>query len=382
METALVTRRARNVGKHYIKVPLPVAEARSLARGFAILDRYPALLSEKGQQLAQKAEHFYSTAEQLPANEVQNFAQELIGQLPSKEKPHLELFLRPDLPLLEEAARKGLKLVKIEVVFGCENYCIFCLTDPPRKLSFMPYPMLLSIAETVQAVGGTASISFDRSDPLQYRDTAFGVNLADVVRSNGNIYLYCPSTHGWPERNKYTQAAAQGLSQQGKTFQSVSLHLLHEEFLSPEVPPETFDRYARRFIEAIKLLKPRSIDFRGLRDVPMGMKHLSLDYAVKYFFENIMPHLPAELQERYSEEGEWWRRGHRNITNIRERYGSILPRSIARNHPAGIHGGGFPGDMAMMGLSEMIVSVDGFYKLIIRENAQSNSHYEEGMLFG
>ena len=329
--------------------------------------------------MAQRAEHFFMTAEQLPPDEVQNRAQELMGQIPSKEDPHLEYFVRPDLQLLKEAAKRGIKVVRIEIVYGCENYCIFCYPNPPRQMRFMPYPMILSIAESVQEVGVMAAINFDRSEPLQYRDTVFGVNLADVVKSNDKLSLYFSSTHGWPEGEKYAQAAAERLSKQGKTFRSMSLHLFHEEFLTPEVPAETFDKYTRQFIRAIMLLRPKTIGLRGLWGVgaPRGLEHLSLDFAAKLFMESILPHLPAELQARYRETFGIERR---EIRSVREGYDRVFPGNMDRNSPAGIHDGMFSRESIFYGYSEMIVNVDGHYKLGIR--GAGDSRIEKGMLFG
>lgn len=381
METSIITRNYKTERRTCIRVPLPTAEAQRLIQGYNVLDRYPILFNEKGQQLVQRAEQFFATAEQLSEETAQNYAQELLDQFPVKDKPHLELFVQPDLSLLQEAAAKGLKSVKLEIIYGCENNCIFCLTDPPQQLSFMPYPMILAIANAVRAVGGMASISFDRSEPLQYRDAAFGANLSDILKNSDGLELYCPSTHGWPEKEKYARAAAEEIKRQGIAFEAVSVHLLHDELLRPDVPAEIYEKYTRRFVEAISLLRPRKIGLRGLRgrDVPAELGHLSLGSVANFFHESVMPNLPTELQSRFREDK--FSLEHRDITRIREKHGRVLPKSLANNRRAGIRGWQFTNDLALLGLSEMIVSVDGHYRLVMRGEDLEAPPVQKGNLF-
>ena len=145
METAIISRGNRPTanGRHVIRVPIPSEMAGRIQRGFGILDGYFHLLSERGRQLAQHANHFFTIAEQIPPEQAQNQVQELMGQMPSLQEPQLDLFEGPDTTPFEEVKRRGGQVFFMETNKGCETQGTFCGVAAPPRLSLMPFPLVV-----------------------------------------------------------------------------------------------------------------------------------------------------------------------------------------------------------------------------------------------
>ncbi|MFA5811025.1 MAG: hypothetical protein WC956_01680 [bacterium] len=280
----------------------PIAQ---LKNGHRILSRYETLLSQKGCALKEEAEALLSRTRggADPSADDHYAIGDLLSRLPTVKTPHLELFRRPSIEPFEMSLRLKDPFYVLEINEGCENGCTFCDAFTPRQTRFMPYPMILGLAESIRAINGDLALNCGNSDPMQYRDTVFGADLGDVMRSVKDIYrhdmLYCFQTHGWPRGHRFARSAAEKLYRMGFEAWRISVHLFHREFFDPAPAPEVFDRYAAQFIEAISLLRPEKIVLYGYQErytkFPIW-DHFAIE---RFFYERIYPHLDEKLRARY-----------------------------------------------------------------------------------
>ena len=350
-----------------------------MQQGIAILDRYSYLLSEKGRELALRADELFSAAgNSSHSEEIINRVEELRKNLPTLENPHLEVFRKPDISPFMQAKEKGAKSFIVEISKGCENQCVFCSVEAPRKMVFMPDLMFLLVVEAVRGIGGKISFDIRRTDPLLYRGILFGTNFGDLLEVIQDIFepFLCRhrflSSHGWPKNYKFAQAAAEKMNQIGIGVEQFSLHLFHREFQQPIISETVLDEYAERFAQAIILLRPCHISLLGTQEARVYNAALenipppfTLAFVKRFFRERVLPRLIPELRQKYE--------GHKEA--VRERkvisFGSGLYAGFKRDRlPRCNNCEEMPGAV-------MIIYPDGSYSLEEKEKVPR----QKGKLF-
>lgn len=125
--------------------------AIKIARAF-VRTKYP--LSTEGQKLKEK------TTALLKQNEEARLLQLAESELPTVEQPRPHLYAAAKI---SDEKNFFLNLSNIQVTKGCSHKCSFCAAAAENKVSSMPYPAILKIAEKLHSVRKSLLPEFEQS---------------------------------------------------------------------------------------------------------------------------------------------------------------------------------------------------------------------------
>lgn len=116
-----------------------------IAKAF-LANRYP--LSEEGEKLR---EQIKKAIEQAKSGDPKPL-EELGHELPTVEKPRLELFKNFELKKEDELTVFGPQLEVVQVTKGCRHQCAHCAADAGKNVEMMPFAAVMKIMQKIREV--------------------------------------------------------------------------------------------------------------------------------------------------------------------------------------------------------------------------------------
>ncbi|MCX5751817.1 MAG: hypothetical protein NT099_09185 [Candidatus Saganbacteria bacterium] len=307
---------------------VPEKLALVFSRGLVGLNAYPSLLSSDGRVLAREANAIMGQASQgafCPEGFLAA-VEETSSKLPTVENPHLELYRKPNPEPFERAIARGQTFFMLTISKGCDSGCLMCEVDNEVIYFHMPYPMILTIAQTVSELGGWIVYNSCQIEVLRWGDKYFDADFGDLLNATQGQYHAgidedMLQSHGWRKGDPYAGPAAKKIFAAGVAFGRVTVHLVHKEFLIPVAPEDLLELWADRFIQAITCLEPGTIRVSGLVDDcfrKTRYEHLTQQYAKSFFDARIYPAIG--LRPRRDSLRVYWVNDRIPIIKVRSRY--------------------------------------------------------------
>ncbi|MFH1790633.1 MAG: hypothetical protein ABH885_01445, partial [Candidatus Omnitrophota bacterium] len=229
---------------------------KELERGKKIFDAYAGILNRQGKAIAARIETYLGILRsgRITVPSDLDMMNDIVGQIPSVNNPHLELFVDPN-PGNEDAMEFIQGYIGLEITTGCPRQCLFCELKPQNRLVQMPYPMVLKMLDILKqklvfATDKNIKLYFG-SDPFAYCDHVIGADLADVVEAAAEREIPVSIvTSGWKKENKLAQLAAERIA--AMSYDPIDLCVTvhpYFGFVSEAVKAGRGDEITRKLVE-------------------------------------------------------------------------------------------------------------------------------------